>query len=577
MGAFVYGSASALAQREKNYIYLFDCTNSMIKNKLWTPAQNALDNNITLRGSIPGANFVIIPFGDNPYNTFSFDSSKYPKIKKDLAKEFNVDIQKAKYTNISDVLNAGFRQVNPNKANEVYLLTDGEPNGSDSPQKVAQTINKWCASHRNTKLFYVALTQGVVNPVIKQAIDACPDASIVQCQNGIVPVVTDVTGDVYTNLEELEKGVVLTFGVPGNYNLSVSSNDGLFSFSVVGNKASNGKILAKITPMNDLTIDQLHQKLQGEDYEFIATIQCASPGFFIANPDVTVHVADGMPAKLTLAQGIDELETAEAEWYDAFLWSNAAPDKKVAWNLAPVFRNELQCSRLNLRFQTGEGETNDYQAWYNGQPVANGSIITIMPGQPALLEVLFNHDAETGKRYFDLIPVAADGLDIINEQAPDDYEGTSLRTKYIVGWNPLKTFLFCLGIILLSALILWLAVLKRFFYPKIKLGKITMAGPDSYYNSKKIKGARKVVMTSKKRSQNILSRIFTGEVKFIKADHFSPEISIVPAGGKKKVKLRSKGTGADAWDIYPSTIFAQYEKGTIENRASGKKSNIELS
>lgn len=570
-------SLAAMAQREKNYIYLFDCTGSMKTNGLWQTAQTALDNNIALRASIPGSHFAVIPFGDNAYQTFSFGNSEYSSKKKEISGAFSKYIQQAKFTNISDVLKSGFSQINTNKENEIYLFTDGKPNGGDTPENVAKTINEWCAGHRNSKLFYVALTKDVVNPVIKRAIDACPDASIVQCEDGVIPVIADISTDIYTNIEELGNEIDVAFSIPGSYRLTSTCDDQLFDFDIIGNNASNGKIKIKIAPKSNLSINDLHQKLQGNDYEFQSTIQCVDRRFLIANPIVTIHISDDVPSKLTIAQGVDELQSEGVKWYDSFLWSRAAPDQKVVWDLAPTFKNELQNSQLLLEFQAGEGQPSDFKAWYNGEPISNGATIAITPHKPALLEVMFNHDATTGKRYFSLTPTNILNLDFINEQPSENYTGTSLRTCYNIGWNPLKTILFWLVIILLAALAIWLIVLKRIFFPPIKMGKITITGPASYYASKKIKGARKVMLTSKRKSQNIFSRIFTGEIKFIKADHFTPDITISAAGGKKKVKMRAEMKASNPWELYPSSIFGQYEKGTLTNRDSKEKSEVEFS
>lgn len=571
------GTLNLSAQREKNYIYLFDCTGSMKKNGLWDPAQSALDSNISLRTSIPGSHFTVIPFGDNPYDVFLFDNENYATNKQDISNAFEKYINQAKYTNISDVLKSGFQKIDSKKDNEIYLFTDGMPNNTDSPNRVAQTIRDWCANHRNSKLFYVALTNGVINPIIKQAIDECHDASIVQCENGVIPIITTVSNDIYTNLEELGNGIETSFSIPGNYSISASSADSLFDVSVVGNKASNGKFTLRINSKENLATSQLHKLLQGEEYEFPITVSCTDKRFTIVNPIINVHVSDEVPSKLTLAGGVDEIHANGVKWYASFLWSDAAPDKKVVWDLAPVFRNELHNSRLELGFSFSEGGTNDFQAWYNGHMISNGQTISICPNQPALLEVQFNHEAKTGKRYFSLTPSGIDCLNFINDKPAEEYQGTSLRTEYNVGWNPLKTFLFWLGIILLVALILWLAILKRIFFPPIKMGKITITGPGSYYSSKKIKGARKVILTSKRKSQNIFSRFFTGEIKYINAEHLFPELSIVPAGGKKKVKLRSESRQNSPWEIYPSSIFGQYEKGTMTNKVSNDKSDIEFS
>lgn len=551
-----------MAQREKNHIFLFDCTGSMHKGGLWETAQSALDKNISLRASILGSGFTVIPFGDSPYEVITFSNQEYAGKHGDITEAFATYIKQARFTNISDVLRAGFAKANPNKENEIYLFTDGMPNGGDSPEKVAKTIAEWCGHHKNAKLYYVALTKGVINPVIKQAIDACADASIVQCENGIVPVITRINEDVSTNLEELDKELGLSFSVPGDYPLAAQCSDPNFAVSIVGNKASGGKVKIKVSPKGNQSVAQLHQLLQGEKYEFSVMICCTDSRYQIANPQVNVHVYDKTPSKLSIAKGVDEVQHEGVQWYDSFLWSDAAAEQKAVWDLEPIFENELNGSRMALKFQVGEGQTNDFQAWFNGQPISNGSTIQIVPHQPAVLEVQFNHDAATGKRYFSLIPASVEGINIINEQPSEKYEGTSLRTEYEVDWNPLFTLLFWLLMALLAALVLWFVVLKRIFFPTIRVGIMILKGPEPYYASKRIRGARKVVLTSKRRSQNVVSRLFTGKILFVRADHFSPELTILPSGSKRRVRLRSEG---NAWVVSPAGIFAPYEKGTVTN------------
>ena len=229
-----------------------------------------------------------------------------------------------------------------------------------------------------------------------------------------------------------------------------------------------------------------------------------------------------------------------------------------------------------MKFQPAEGESQDYELRFNGQKIKGKDIINIVPGQPAIIEVQFNHDAQTGKRYIKLLPVYDRDIDLINDGPTDEFEGLSLRTEYDLRWNPLKTLLMWIGIILLAGLILWFVLLKRIFYPVITLSQVIITGPGTYYLSKKIKGARKVILTSKKRSQNVISRLFTGEVRYVRADHFLPELTIVAAGGKKKVRVRQEGKAKADWDFYPSAVFRQFEKGALTNRSTGDKSEIEF-
>lgn len=564
-------------QREKNNIYLFDCTGSMKTKGLWEPAKSALDATISTQAGIPNSQFCVIPFGDSPYQSIVFSSEQYIDNMDVIDKAFDKYISQAKFTRISDVLKAGFNNIDHNKENKIYLLTDGMPNGGDTPQTVANVITEWCTNHRNCRLFYVALTNGVINPVIQQAIDACPDAFIVQCEGKVIPQIADISSEIYTNIEELGIPREVSFSIPGKYNLNVESSDSLFNINISGNSANDGKVLISLSPKDGFGVEHLHQILQGGDYSFPIKLQCTDKRFFIANPIVTVNVSDRVQSKLTIAHGFEEIQAKGSKWHDSFLWSDAAPDEKICWDLSPIFKNELQNSGISLGLQAGNKQQTDFQAWYNGQPIDNDCIIKLVPNQSALLEIQFNHNAATGKRYFTLVPIEIDGLNIINAQPAETYKGTSLRTEYNVGWNPLKTFLFWLAIALFAIVIIWIFILKRIFFPTIKMGKVIITGPGTYYASKKIKGARKVILTSRHKSQNIFSRIFTGEIRFIKSEFFLSDLSINPAGGKKKVKLRSESHPNEGWDIYPSSIFGQYDTGSIINRDTKDKSDIEFS
>lgn len=561
----------SLAQREKNNIYLFDCTGSMKTNQLWEPAKAAIDATVTTQAQIPSSQFSIIPFGDNPYENIRFTSLQYKDNKKSIESAFNKYIAQAKFTHISDVLNEGFQMVDPNKENKIYLLTDGMPNGGDTPQKVAETIMAWCANHRNTRLFYVALTNGVINPVIQNAINSCSDAFIVQCEDKVIPQIADISSEIYTNLEELASPKEAYFSIPGKYALNVECDDSLFNVNIAGNSTENGKIKISLSPKKC----NLHQILQGQEYTFNAKIQCADKRYFIANPNLTVHVSDETPSTLSLAQGLEELRADEVEWYGSFLWSDAKEAQKIVWDLSPVFKNELMNSKVVLKLESGD-KLNDYQVWYNGNAIDSDGRIEVMPDSPAVLEMQFNHDAREGKRYFSLKPLSINGIDFINEQPEDNYEGTSLRTRYDVVWNPLKLLLAWIAAVIVALLVLWFLIFRRIFFPTIKMSKVTLSGPGSYYTSKKIKGARKVILTSKKRTQNIFSRIFTGEIRYIRNEFFAPELSILPAGGKKKVKIGVEKVVSRDWDIAPATIFAQYQKGILINNLSKEKSEIEF-
>lgn len=123
--------------------------------------------------------------------------------------------------------------------------------------------------------------------------------------------------------------------------------------------------------------------------------------------------------------------------------------------------------------------------------------------------------------------------------------------------------------LIVAALVIWFAAVRRMLYPVIKVTQLVLTGPGSYYLTRKIKGARRVVLTSHRRSQNALSRLFTGTIIYIVADHFTPDITLEPKGSGKRVRAASP-RGASGWDFTPTPSFARYEKGAATSRTNPK-------
>lgn len=123
---FLFISFSLFAGKETNNIYLFDCTNSMEKSGLWQPAKDALFKTIETQLKVPGTEFIIIPFGNNPGSPIKFNTSGFTaKKREEIERVFSQEMQKATLTHISDVLLSGFSLCDPYKENKIYLLTDG--------------------------------------------------------------------------------------------------------------------------------------------------------------------------------------------------------------------------------------------------------------------------------------------------------------------------------------------------------------------------------------------------------------------------------------------------------------------
>lgn len=432
---------SARAERERNNIFIFDCTASMKSpNKVWEPARAAFHATVGAQSRVGQSRFVVIPFNDVPYEPISFASSEYQSKKADIDKSFEKYVSSPhRYTVISDALTRAFGLCDDNLENRIYLLTDGKPEGSDSPARVAATIKKWCDNHRNARLFYVVLKPDAMPGDVAAVVDACSDAYAVTCTDNQIPQIADISGTVRANIEELDATHRIDFSNPGEYPVRVSCADTIFNVEAVGGRAADGAVQLKISSRSGASPEELHAALaplkpHGEPYCFTARVESADPSFFIANPTVEIFMADHIQSRMgwgNQSGRVDEIEAPGADYYPAFWWSDASAPGTFTADLAPAWANVTDPSaavRMALS-RTDDGPT-DYRAWFNDRELGPDGTFELRPGQPAVLRVEYAPEAGTGKRYFTLSPRGSCGVDIINGSEAAQPEPVSLRSKY---------------------------------------------------------------------------------------------------------------------------------------------------
>lgn len=573
------------AQREQNMIYLFDCTNSMQKSGIWEPANTALKDAIQTQMENQATQFIIIPFGNSPYRASTFSGEEARKLDWDkLRKEFDKDISIATSTHISDVLRAGFSMADPNKDNSIFLLTDGSPNAGDTPEKVAATIREWCGNHTNSRLFYVALEGATVSPVIQSAIDQCDDAHLIYQLGKSITIPTPIVGnEVYASLLDLGHSSPLGYSDPGNVPMHAEGSDPYFNVTVKDNTSTKGRVSFIFSTRNGIRPEELYDTLRTMSadgfYNFSFTVVSDHPSQTIANPEITAHILLDRHARLDLLDGTtDELAVKPgAKWHGSFLWSQASGPGCVTIDLAPRFTDvDAGKGQPSAAFAVNATDGSDkrkplkdYVIEYDGHTMHPGEVFVVRPGDQGELKIIFDTDARQGKRYFTITPVAAENLGIINSVPVSELNGLSIRTSYDEEMNPLLVALLWIVGLLAIAALLWFCIGKMYFFPTMKTGPVTMTGPGDYYSNIKVKGLRKVVYTSGKRKQGLLSRMFTGKVRYVTAPHFTPEITVTP-GTRKKIRFH----GAGVWLPFPGNSFTSHSEGELTNQQT--KDNIKI-
>lgn len=566
--SLIISLSSVKAQRERNYIYLLDCTKSMKGFKgspnIWEPTKSYLKKELEKHTS--GTTLHVIPFQGIVHPSFDFDAANFDSKKwKEIENKIDVYVEDITGTNICDSWDATDKYIDKHKDNYIILLTDGKDNVKGMAA-VAKKLSEWCGKYQNTYAFYVQLTQAAVDPGVAKVIDICDNEFIVDPSEKI----RDFGGIdkgliVYANTLKLNKIHKIGFSSVGSYKAKAECNDPYFSVKVVGNMIKEGVVPIQIIAKQPLS--QINAALP-EIYNFTFDVQ--SNEVNIINPMVKVQMTNKPERNLEILS--EETDMGKATWYDGFLFWGASDPDTLSVDLKTVFNDEARKDGSAAEFLVVDPDGDrDFQLLYNGQPLTNCKITLRSNGNTAsILSIVFNPSAKEGKRYLEIKATAKQELDNINDQPVEQYK-LSLRSKYVVNWNPLKTILMWLGILILTALILWFLLVKHFIYPTIKIKTIQINDP--YFSKVNVKGKRRVVFTNKKMEQSLLSRIFTGEILYKRHNIWTSPLAF-EAGAKKKT-LRVMRTKDYAFDSYTSMLKAPNDY-VVENTNDNTKIKISI-
>ena len=511
----------------------------------------------------PGTTLHVVPFQDKVLPAFSFDANNldWNKIDKELQKH----VLNVTNTNICDAWDSTDKFIDKHKDNYIILLTDGKDNVKGMAA-VAKKLSEWCGKYPNTYAFYVQLTEAAIDQGVAKVIDICDNEFVVDASKGI-PVFGSFDNGliIYANTLNLDKTHKIGFSSAGRYAAKAVCADPYFDVKVVDGKIEGGIVPVQIVAKQP--ISQINTTLP-QTYNF--TFDVLSNEVNIINRKVRVQMTN--KPERTLEMLSEETDMGKATWYDSFLFWGASNPDTLSIDLKGVFNDEAQKDGSAVEFQVTDPDGGkDFQLFYNGKPLNNGKImLRSSDNMASILSIVFNPTAKEGKRYLLVKATAKQELDNINDQPVEQYQLT-LRSKYVVNWNPSKTILMWLGILILAALLLWFLLLKHFIYPTIKVRTIQINDP--YFSKVNVKGKRRVVFTNMKMEQSLLSRIFTGKILYKKHDIWTSPLAF-EAGAKKKT-LRVMRTKDYVFDPYTCMLKAPNDY-VVENTNDNLKINISI-
>lgn len=293
--------------------------------------------------------------------------------------------------------------------------------------------------------------------------------------------------------------------------------------------------------------------------------------------------------KLLIFTGIffsckEEVDTSmlwgKTDYYTDFLFNDYEPVKMVKTICFDM--NEDANGRVgNVRFGLYKKMEDDsyvlvkdeIRLYKNGELCKENTILITPQDKEVQLGIEFTPKAKEGVHKWYLKVLDNGGFDRINEYTMDE-ESSPLLLEWkaekndIV--NPLKLGLNISLLSLLGLLLVWFLIMKPILYPTFKIGNIKFTN-GVYFSTKRIYGARKLVVTNSSKTQGAINKLFTGKIVYEKNEFWPDEWEVYPKGKGGRLVANRKYT------ITPfTTSLNKQMEYDLEHLSSGVKAQITL-
>lgn len=546
------------AANQRNYIYVFDCTYSMKSNKCWDTSKDFLQREIAQRNQ--SDNIIILPFEKDVKSPIT--SRDWKEIEPQLEGYCN---QKTK-TNICDAWSEAVNHLNPRAENYLILLTDGKHEYGNGHSDVAAMLKRWKLTNPdNVYGFYVMLNAEAVG--VKNAaggddpehrlwfIDATasiPEFGAFATQRGSTPSNTLINGGA---------DVPLGFSCASPFPATIACGDPHFDVQL--KEIKEGKAVFHVTS-RVATMEELDTVTGSKIYRLEIAATATNPNQRILNTAIIKIKSPNGPELDCRGFINDKASLGSAAYTEPTLFGLLTGDSinPIEYNIRP-------------RFNPMAGKLH---SWAEIKVEVDDPTITILvDGRPATTFRCEASNPRPVKISFLCAPETAVGDHVVTFTSPKTSKGlvvqnenpAKFRVMKQIGfrhrWHTAKTCAMWLGIALLAFLALWLLMLRRMFYPVIKAGKLQVSG-DCGFQTKKIQGARRVVLSNRKVGQSWISRHLTAPIISLVHPSWTSPITLEP-GGSKKVRLI---INRDVLDIDPYAVNLQPQ---VEYKITDKRAN----
>ena len=518
---FFAGCLNVIAQKELNYIYLFDCTESMKGGKgepnIWETTKQYLKDDLS---NLPDdANVFIVPFQDNAHTTIQSIANRVNWSSIESKVEHYIKATHSG-TNIVAAWDVGMQYLDSHKYNYFFILTDGNDT-KYGIEELCKRIREWCKRNDSSHVFYVMLTNNARNAQIEEAARSCKNVTVIPPGEHYTPkpIVKLTPNNITINSDELTETHEVNITSNGEFNANISTKDKIFKPELEKGKFEKGKAKIKFNLSS-------HELPSEDSYNFKCEI--SSDELTIVNPEISITIINLPEKTLDLSsKNEEEIYLGRAKYYPAFLFVPKKQQTILSWDLRPIFNNHANNAKSEVTFEiTNDDPSDKFDIFFNNDLKSDHRFKVSTDQDKAILGIRFIDNTKEGKHYFQLSAKKTDKLNRINNVSPDEFT-LSLRARYQTVRNPLLKGLIWLGVLVVSV-VGFIALLHRLSNARIKYN-IGLTSPVLKALLRKNE-ARKLVLTSnKKLKQNILHRILHGKTKYVYDDFWQDTFELTAA------------------------------------------------
>lgn len=508
------------AQRQRNYVYLFDCTKSMDeKNGIWEVSKLFMKEDIEQLDE--NANVTIVLFHQDTSAPIRFKAKDFNW--KEVETKCEEMIMASTHTGICNAWDLGLKYIDKSRNNYLYLFTDGTENVNQRrTDAVCDRIKAWCSQTPNNYAFFVALGEEIKNsPDAKKLIEAtnaCDRTFFIEKHQGPFGAFDKTS---FALNSHSTKNLSTGFSDYGTFSATVECNDEYYEIALKENRIKDGKaeflVKQKKQPSNNY---QLHFKVTSKQGEL-----------HICNPDIYINIDTRDLANLDLGQPSGETEgqydAGEAETYPSFGFWKGKDVSTLQTDLNAVFNDQAiknNCS-LSVTLDIPSEIRAKCKFLYNGSPI-NDSFIIKVSDKGSILSIEVPHTLAQQAFTISLKGISKD-LETINAEESRTYV-SSIYFEHDVCWNPLKIALMWLLIVIIATLAIWLIILRPIIYPRFKSIKKGIYLKGCAPITINFKGARLAVIDNKPHKQSSWDKIFKGRIIYKQHPAILTQVTMKP-------------------------------------------------